>query len=62
MNGNSEGYFLYGFQTMQGITCAKGDVKLGFRRLHIRRFRERLWHVHRQTGSTMPILDLGAGG
>lgn len=28
MNGNSEGYFLYGFVRMQGITCAKGDVKV----------------------------------
>jgi hypothetical protein len=30
MNGNSEGYFLYGFQSMEGITCAKGEVKMIF--------------------------------
>jgi len=30
MNGNSEGYFLYGFKSMEGITCAKGDLKLIF--------------------------------
>lgn len=28
MNGNSEGYFLYGFKQMRGITCAKGDLKV----------------------------------
>lgn len=28
MNGNSEGYFLYGFQQMRGVSCKKGDVKL----------------------------------
>jgi hypothetical protein len=26
MDGNAEGYLLYGFQTMKGITCEKGDV------------------------------------
>lgn len=25
MNGNSEGYFLYGFKKMVGVTCGKGD-------------------------------------
>jgi hypothetical protein len=30
MNGNSEGYFLYGFQKMTGITCARGEEKLIF--------------------------------
>ncbi len=30
MNGNSEGYFLYGFQKMAGITCHKGGVDLVF--------------------------------
>lgn len=28
MDGNSEGYLLYGFQTMQGVTCEKGDTTL----------------------------------
>ncbi len=28
MDGNSEGYLLYGFQTMQGITCEKAGVTL----------------------------------
>jgi hypothetical protein len=28
MDGNSEGYLLYGFQTMQGVTCEKGGVTL----------------------------------
>jgi len=26
MDGNSEGYLLYGFRTMQGVTCQKGGV------------------------------------
>jgi hypothetical protein len=26
MDGNSEGYLLYGFQAMAGVTCLKGDV------------------------------------
>lgn len=30
MNGNSEGYFLYGFQKMDGITCHKDGVDLVF--------------------------------
>lgn len=30
MNGNSEGYFLYGFQKMDGITCHKNGVDLVF--------------------------------
>jgi hypothetical protein len=28
MDGNAEGYLLYGFQTMQGVTCEKGGVTL----------------------------------
>ncbi|MGC4055290.1 MAG: hypothetical protein QM757_41175 [Paludibaculum sp.] len=28
MNGNSEGYFLYGFKSMSGVTCKKGNVTL----------------------------------
>lgn len=28
MNGNAEGYLIYGFQKMNGVTCAKGDVEL----------------------------------
>lgn len=28
MDGNSEGYILYGFQTMQGVSCEKGGVTL----------------------------------
>lgn len=28
MNGNSEGYFLYGFQSMKGVTCKKDGVTL----------------------------------
>ncbi len=26
MDGNSEGYLIYGFQQMNGVTCKKGDV------------------------------------
>jgi hypothetical protein len=26
MNGNSEGYLIYGFQRMTGVTCKKGDA------------------------------------
>ena len=28
MDGNAEGYLLYGFQSMQGVTCEKGPVTL----------------------------------
>jgi len=28
MDGNAEGYLLYGFQTMQGVTCEKGTTTL----------------------------------
>ena len=28
MDGNAEGYLLYGFQTMHGVTCVKGGVTL----------------------------------
>lgn len=28
MDGNSEGYFLYGFSKMRGVTCKAGDVTL----------------------------------
>ena len=28
MDGNAEGYILYGFQTMQGVTCEKGETTL----------------------------------
>src|SRR6185369_3013790 len=28
MDGNAEGYILYGFQTMHGVTCVKGGVTL----------------------------------
>jgi hypothetical protein len=30
MNGNSEGYFAYNFQKMQGVTCVKGEDQLVF--------------------------------
>lgn len=28
MDGNSEGYFLYGFQSMHGVTCVRGETTL----------------------------------
>ena len=28
MDGNAEGYLLYGFQTMQGVSCQKGEATL----------------------------------
>lgn len=28
INGNSEGYFLYGFKVMRGLNCAKGGLKM----------------------------------
>jgi len=30
MNGNSEGYFAYGFRHMRGVTCANGSLDLVF--------------------------------
>jgi len=28
MDGNAEGYLLYGFQTMKGVTCTKGGISI----------------------------------
>jgi hypothetical protein len=28
MDGNAEGYLLYGFQTMKGVTCTKGGISV----------------------------------
>jgi len=28
MDGNAEGYLIYGFQKMNGVTCTRGDVEL----------------------------------
>ncbi|MDZ7639532.1 MAG: DUF6599 family protein [Bryobacterales bacterium] len=61
MNGNSEGYFLYGFQTMQGITCAKGDVKLIFDVSTFVDFESAYGMFTGNADSRVPILDLGAG-
>lgn len=62
MNGNSEGYFLYGFQSMQGVTCAKGVVKLIF---DVSTFKDVESAYGMFTGNAdprVPQTPIGAGG
>ena len=46
MDGNAEGYLLYGFQTMHGVTCEQGGDHPGDRHFRFRRRRFGLRHVH----------------
>lgn len=62
MNGNSEGYFLYGFQSMRGITCAKGDVKLIFDVSTFTDFESAYGMFTANADPRVPAVGLGAGG
>lgn len=62
MNGNSEGYFLYGFQKMAGITCQKGGVDLVF---DVSTFEDAESAYGMFTGNAdprVPVEAIGAGG
>jgi hypothetical protein len=61
MNGNSEGYFLYGFESMEGITCAKGEVKLIFDVSTFVDFESAYGMFTGNADPRAPILALGAG-
>lgn len=62
MDGNSEGYFLYGFQSMKGITCSKGELKLVF---DVSKFKDHESAYGMFTGNLdtrEPVLKIGGGG
>jgi hypothetical protein len=62
MNGNSEGYFLYGFVRMQGVTCVRGDVKLIF---DVSEFKDEELAYGMFTGNAdprVPRAQIGAAG
>ena len=48
MDGNAEGYLIYGFQTMHGVSCKKGNVTFLIDVSDMGGRRQRLWHLHRQ--------------
>lgn len=62
MNGNSEGYFLYGFQSMQGVTCAKSDVKLIFDVSTFKDVESAYGMFTSNADPRLPLMNLGAGG
>lgn len=62
MDGNSEGYLLYGFQNMRGVTCRKGDATFV---VDISEFADTdsaygMWTANRD--SRQPSTKIGAGG
>lgn len=62
MNGNSEGYFLYGFVRMQGVNCQKDGVKLIF---DVSEFKDEELAYGMFTGNadpSVPRVKIGAAG
>ena len=62
MDGNSEGYFLYSFVRMQGVTCKQGDQSLV---LDVSEFADPEMAYGMFTANfdnRRPRVDLGAGG
>ncbi len=62
MNGNSEGYFLYGFAKMKGVTCKTGDVTLI---VDLSEFKSPELAYGMFTGNLdprQPVEKIGAGG
>jgi hypothetical protein len=62
MDGNSEVYFLYGFKSMKGITCSKGELKLVF---DVSEFKDHESAYGMFTGNLdtrEPVLKIGGGG
>ena len=62
MDGNAEGYLIYGFQKMHGVTCTEGRRHLGDR--HLRHGGRRLGvrHVRRQPRPAAAGAAIGMGG
>jgi hypothetical protein len=62
MNGNSEGYLIYGFQVMRGITCVKGGTKLiiDFSEMPDAEAAFGLWAANRDV--RLPVETIGAIG
>ncbi|MFZ5929255.1 MAG: DUF6599 family protein [Acidobacteriota bacterium] len=62
MNGNSEGYFLYGFRKMYGVTCQAGPVRLI---IDLSEFASPEHAYGMFTGNLdprLPVEKIGAGG
>lgn len=62
MNGNSEGYFLYGFRKMHGVTCQSGPLTLI---LDLSEFASPEHAYGMFTGNLdprLPVEKIGAGG
>lgn len=62
MNGNSEGYFLYGFRKMRGVTCQTGTVTLI---VDLSEFASPEHAYGMFTGNLdprLPVEQIGAGG
>jgi hypothetical protein len=62
MNGNSEGYFLYGFKSMAGITCEKGPAKLIFDVSEFADFESAYGMFTGNIDPRLPLDAIGAGG
>lgn len=62
MNGNSEGYFLYGFQSMQGITCARGPIKFIFDVSTFKDFESAYGMFTGNADPRVPTEKIGAAG
>jgi hypothetical protein len=62
INGNAEGYFLYGFVRMEGVTCTGGGVKLVF---DVSEFKDEESAYGMFTGNAdprLPVVKIGAAG
>lgn len=62
MNGNSEGYFAYGFKQMRGVTCTNGSQDLVFD-ISEMESPELAWGMFTANrDSKLPLTPLGAAG
>lgn len=62
MNGNSEGYFAYGFRQMKGVTCTNGKVDLVFD-ISEMETPDLAWGIFTANrDSKLPVIALGASG
>jgi hypothetical protein len=62
MNGNAEGYFLYGFEQMDGVTCTSGDqtVHIDFFRMESPELAYGIFTANRHPRH--PVVELGMAG
>ena len=62
MNGNSEGYLIYGFQKMNGVTCKKGEESFVFD-ISEMPDAESAWGLYASNRDTrVPVEKIGADG